>query len=88
VARKEGRERNEGRKGGRNKGRDKERDGKEGRKKAFFGVVRALLAARKSKTNIMLNHRLAFSTRYSVRRNISVQHIQSVGIFQYKIFSQ
>jgi hypothetical protein len=29
-----------------------------------------------------------FSSKYSARRDISVQNIQPVGIFQYKIFSQ
>jgi hypothetical protein len=29
-----------------------------------------------------------FSTKYSVSRNIPVRNIQSVGIFQYKMFGQ
>jgi hypothetical protein len=31
---------------------------------------------------------LTAETKYPVSRNISVQHTQSVGIFQYKLFSQ
>jgi hypothetical protein len=31
---------------------------------------------------------VGLDAKYSVSRDIPVQHIQSVGIFQYKIFSQ